>query len=59
MNDLDGPLVAQEVYSHLFENYPAPLDPARIPLAIDSATRKLRAAGKHPARWATWIHMGI
>ncbi|KAF9458485.1 CHAT domain-containing protein [Collybia nuda] len=57
MNDQDGPVVAEKVYSQLYKN--ETLDPDEIPYALDDATRDLREEGLRPSRWALFIHMGI
>lgn len=57
MNDQDGPIVAEKIYSQLFKN--EILDPDVVPYALDDAMRELREQGLRPSRWALFIHMGI
>lgn len=57
MNDQDGPVVAEKIYSQLFKN--EILDPDVVPYALDDAMRELREQGLRPSRWALFIHMGI
>ncbi|KAJ7819885.1 CHAT domain-containing protein, partial [Mycena leptocephala] len=58
MNDADGPLVAEIVYSHLFRD-------GRQPQAIDAAgalqlaVKELRARNVPYERWIPFIHMGV
>jgi hypothetical protein len=59
MNDEDGPLVSRSVYEELFKGSEPFLDPDTIPYALDEATRKLRARGVPPERWAPYVHIGI
>jgi hypothetical protein len=61
MRDLEGPIVAESIYSALF---PAGddaefLDPDAVPYALDDAIRKLRDSGLDPSFWATYVHIGI
>ena len=58
MNDADGPMLAREVYAALLENSKA-IDADQIPYALDRAVRKMREAGFHRSRWATYMHMGV
>ena len=59
MGDVDGPLVAQTVYTQLFQDVSDYLDPDIVPYALDEATQMLRARGLHPSRWAPYIHLGV
>ncbi|KAJ7229878.1 CHAT domain-containing protein [Mycena pura] len=57
MRDLDGPVVANAVYMHLFRNgQPKASEAAR---ALQIAVRKLRNEGVPHERWVPFIHMGI
>ncbi|KAF8214612.1 CHAT domain-containing protein [Mycena galopus ATCC 62051] len=57
MYDLDGPVVANAVYVHLFrDGQPKASEAAR---ALQIAVRKLRSAGVPHERWVPYIHMGI
>jgi CHAT domain-containing protein len=59
MGDVDGPVVANAVYSELFAGDGEILDFDIVPYALDTAVRKLRAQGLEPSRWATYIHIGM
>jgi CHAT domain-containing protein len=59
MGDVDGPIVAKNVYKELFAGNGDMLDFDTIPYALDAATRKLRAQGLEPSRWAPYIHIGM
>ncbi|KAJ6530250.1 CHAT domain-containing protein [Mycena capillaripes] len=58
MNDQDGPVVAENFYSHLFRNGQRPrvTDTAE---ALQNAVNKLRAMNVPYERWVPFIHMGI
>ncbi|KAJ7745946.1 CHAT domain-containing protein, partial [Mycena maculata] len=58
MNDQDGPLVAEAVYSHLFRDgqWPQASDAAE---ALNLAVSKLKAQRVPYERWIPFIHMGI
>jgi CHAT domain-containing protein len=58
MNDQDGPLVAEIVYSHLFRDGrpPQASDAAE---ALQLAVKELKARKVPYERWITFIHMGI
>ncbi|KAJ7720122.1 CHAT domain-containing protein [Mycena maculata] len=58
MNDEDGPLVAESVYSHLFRDgrHPHASDAAE---ALQLAVNKLKAQKVPYERWIPFIHMGI
>ncbi|KAJ6617152.1 CHAT domain-containing protein [Mycena sp. CBHHK59/15] len=58
MQDLDGPIVAETVYTHLFANgqKPQASDAAK---ALQVAMRKLQNDGIPYERWVPFIHMGI
>ncbi|KAJ6521118.1 CHAT domain-containing protein, partial [Mycena capillaripes] len=57
MQDSDGPVVANAVYTHLFrDGQPKASEAAR---ALQIAVRKLRSAGAPPERWVPFIHMGV
>ncbi|KDR79005.1 hypothetical protein GALMADRAFT_94251 [Galerina marginata CBS 339.88] len=58
INDLDGPVVAQAVYSYLFKNGQEPevTDTAE---ALHLAVNILREKGVPPHRWVPFIHIGI
>jgi hypothetical protein len=56
MNDIDGPFIAERVYSRIFSD--GKLDLATVPYALDDAVNALRATGVHPSRWATYVHIG-
>jgi hypothetical protein len=59
MGDVDGPVVACEVYKALFGGEGEFLDPDDIPYALDAAVSRLREQGLHPSRWAPYVHLGI
>jgi hypothetical protein len=59
MGDVDGPVVARTVYQELFGGEGEFLDPDAIPYALDAAVRRLREEGRHPSRWAPYIHLGV
>ncbi|KAJ7645255.1 CHAT domain-containing protein [Mycena polygramma] len=58
MNDSDGPIVAEIVYSHLFcdGREPQASDAAE---ALHLAVRELKKKGVPYERWVPFIHMGI
>ncbi|KAJ7266170.1 CHAT domain-containing protein [Mycena rebaudengoi] len=58
MEDEDGPVVAETVYSHLFGSghRPRASDAAK---ALQLAVRRLRDAGVPYERWVPFIHLGI
>ncbi|KAF8183258.1 CHAT domain-containing protein [Mycena galopus ATCC 62051] len=58
MDDRDGPLVAETVYSHLFGNgrEPQATDAAE---ALHLAVNKLKAEKVPYQRWVPFIHMGV
>ncbi|KAJ6537433.1 CHAT domain-containing protein [Mycena vulgaris] len=58
MNDRDGPLVAEKVYSHLFREgrQPQASDTAE---ALQLAVQELKAQKVPYERWIPFIHMGI
>ena len=58
INDYDGPLIAQEVYSHLYNNgHP---DSSRAAHALHNAVASLRAQNgeQNFLSWVPFIHMG-
>jgi hypothetical protein len=57
MNDLDGPFMAKQIYSRIFQN--GALDLGAVPQAVDDAVRQLRESGVPASRWATYVHFGI
>jgi hypothetical protein len=61
MGDLDGPIIAESIYSSLFsQNRESEfLDASDVPYALDEAVQKLRASGLDPSFWATYIHIGV
>jgi hypothetical protein len=61
MGDLEGPVIASNIYSSLFSsgNMSDFLDPNTVPYALDEAVQKLRNSGLDPSSWATYIHIGI
>jgi CHAT domain-containing protein len=59
MGDIDGPVVAETVYKELFAGEGHILDFDVVPYALDAATRRLRALGLEPSRWAPYIHIGM
>lgn len=56
MDDSDGPVVAETVYTELVNQGALDLD--TIPFALDQAMGKLRSRGVHPHRWAPFVHIG-
>lgn len=59
MDDVDGPEVAEKVYGGLFGGECEFVDPEVVPYALDDAVRALRERGVSPARWATYVHIGV
>lgn len=62
MQDIDGPHVTNAVYGALLRGAKAghwEVNPDDIPYALDEAIAHLRDKGHPPARWATYIHIGI
>jgi hypothetical protein len=61
MGDLDGPVIAESIYSSLFKRDLESefFNPDDIPYALDEAVRRLRDSGLGPHFWATYIHIGI
>lgn len=59
MGDIDGPVVAREIYQALFGGESKVLDTDDIPYALDTAVRRLREKGLHPSRWAPYVHLGM
>jgi hypothetical protein len=57
MNDLDGPFMAQRIYSRIFKD--GKLDLGAVPYALDDAVRQLRESGVEASRWATYVHFGV
>lgn len=57
MGDTDGPLVAEMLYKRILAE--GHLDMDSIAYALDEAVEFLRQRGSKPARWATYIHVGI
>ncbi|KAJ6592346.1 hypothetical protein B0H19DRAFT_892705, partial [Mycena capillaripes] len=57
MNDLDGPVVAESVYSHLFwkGRQPEASDAAE---ALHLSIKKLKAQNVPYERWVPFIHIG-
>ena len=59
MGDVDGPIIAKELYEALYANNTECLDTDIIPYALDIAVDKLRRRQLHPSRWAPYVHFGI
>jgi hypothetical protein len=62
MRDLEGPTVADYIYSALFNDGDESgeyLDPDAIPYALDEAVSKMRDSGLDPSFWATYVHIGV
>jgi hypothetical protein len=61
MGDLDGPVIAQNIYSSIFneEKESDLFNPSDVPYALDEAVQELRDSGLDPSFWATYIHIGI
>jgi hypothetical protein len=57
MNDMDGPFMAEHIYTQIFKE--GHLDLVAVPYALDRAVRRLRETGVHPSRWATYVHIGL
>jgi hypothetical protein len=57
MDDLDGPFIAERVYTAVFRD--GRLDLSAVPYALDAAIRELRETGADPSRWATYVHIGV
>lgn len=58
INDADGPVVAQSVYSRIFVEGQTPTA-SRTAEALHFAIKDLRMRGAPPHRWAPFIHIGI
>jgi hypothetical protein len=56
MNDVDGPYMAERVYSNVFRD--GRLDLTAVPYALDDAVAGLRNFGVPESRWATYVHVG-
>ncbi|KAI0073592.1 hypothetical protein K474DRAFT_1627365 [Panus rudis PR-1116 ss-1] len=60
MGDLDGPVIAREVYSRLFDGSGNIAPDFCLATAVDAAVRELRRTSPLEwERWATFIHVGI
>jgi hypothetical protein len=61
MGDLDGPVIAGNIYSALFQKDSGSefLDPDAVPYALDEAVQTLRKSRIDPSFWATYIHIGV
>jgi hypothetical protein len=57
MDDIDGPFMAEHIYSRIFKN--GQLDIGNVPFAVDEAVRELREMGVSVNRWATYVHFGV
>ncbi|KAJ7263842.1 CHAT domain-containing protein [Mycena rebaudengoi] len=58
MDDKDGPIVAETVYSHLLGSGKRP-QASETAKALQLAIRKMRDAGVPYERWVQFIHLGI
>ncbi|KAJ7276790.1 hypothetical protein C8J57DRAFT_1310434, partial [Mycena rebaudengoi] len=58
MEDEDGPIVAETVYSHLLGSGKRP-QASEAAKALQLAVRKMRDAGVPYERWVPFIHLGI
>jgi hypothetical protein len=56
MQDIDGPIIAKQVYESLLEKEVICIDD--VPYALDDAVACLRRDGADYYRWATFVHMG-
>jgi hypothetical protein len=56
MRDEDGPKVARQFYSSLFEKKQVDLD--HIAYALDDAVQVLRRSNVPASRWASFMHIG-
>jgi CHAT domain-containing protein len=57
MDDIDGPFMAQRIYSRIFRD--GILDMSVVPYAVDEAVKELRESGVPAYRWATYVHFGV
>jgi hypothetical protein len=57
MNDVDGPFMAEKIYSRIFKD--GVLNMGLVPYALDDAVRELRESGAPASRWATYVHFGV
>jgi hypothetical protein len=57
MDDVDGPFMAERIYSRIFRD--GALDLGAVPYAVDDAVRELRKSGVSASRWATYVHFGV
>ncbi|KAJ7511636.1 CHAT domain-containing protein [Mycena galericulata] len=58
IDDQDGPLVAESVYSHLFRDSRQP-EASDAAEALHLAVNELRARGRPYRSWVPFIHMGV
>ncbi|TFK37083.1 CHAT domain-containing protein [Crucibulum laeve] len=58
IKDADGPVIADDVYSRLFNNGERP-DHTQAANALHDAVKKLRANKASFDRWVPFIHVGI
>jgi CHAT domain-containing protein len=60
MDDIDGPVVAETLYSALFDgDGDGDIDFDVVPYALDAAVQKLRARSLGVSRWASYVHIGM
>jgi hypothetical protein len=57
MDDIDGPFMAERIYTRIFKD--GNLDLQSVPHAIDDAVCQLRESGVPASRWATYVHFGV
>ena len=58
MVDDDGPEIARDFYGEFFSDEEN-VDSSRAAYCLHKAVKRLRASGVSPARWATFIHVGV
>ncbi|CEL54382.1 hypothetical protein RSOLAG1IB_07032 [Rhizoctonia solani AG-1 IB] len=57
--DFDGPIVARELYEHMFRDRSQPANSSDAALGLNKAVRKLRKNKVPMHRWVPYIHIGI
>ena len=58
MADEDGPEIAKGFYEEFFKDE-QDVDSSRAAYCLHKALKRLRSRGVSPARWATFIHVGV
>jgi CHAT domain-containing protein len=59
INDVDGPIVAEKVYEHLFRHWPDQPNSSEAAYALRRAVIHLRdELGRPPSSWVPLVHLG-